>query len=546
MSVPVVLDLGAMQRLPTVVRYGVMNRRMDSTFNSGKSGSSNRSSLGVAMSWSGAGSIIAYACTLVGNILIARALSPYDLGDLSYLVWLLSSIAQLLPLSVPYAAGVYVGAYLGDSNFARARMVYLRSLGITGGLVAIGAMAWLLIGRFWMPDALQSGWSLGLAVIVVITEPLGTMLRVWSAGSMDYRSIAAGNLYGSVGFLIVALVVLRTQSVTLALCAYTMRWFLMLIGWLPNVYRAVRCAEVPSNTYVSNSRHLRSFWALASEHWVTTIGSVLVWSRSELALLNWLTDSAEVALFNVGGQFSAPVQMVITLFTAPIALYTARLNTDEGLSKLANSLGSVLRLSGVISGGAALVISVLAPVIVPLLFGANYTESIRLVPLLAWAAWIFARMSIYSALAQGLGKPRYLLFSMGAGGAVLLTSSVLLIPWLGALGAALARVATQGVSLLVLWLMVSRMLSGVLNGKEFLRDIALFGLPLLAMTEATAHLDKGVAMCVGLVLIALVGAAMHWLKVLRYRDLDALKPLLQRLPRVVFATVQRILGWFVA
>lgn len=515
----------------------------NSLVNPGASASSAGGSLGNAMSWSGAGSALSYTSTVLGNVLIARALAPSTLGQLSYLVWLLGAVSQLLPLSAPYAASIYVGAYLGCGDTSRARTAYFRGLWITGGLAALGALAWLVAGPRWMPETLHGTWPVALAVVFVAAQPLRAALQGWAAAGMNYRAVALGDLFGAAGFVVGAAAAWFMRSAPLALAAYAARQLLTALWWMPTMFRITRGTEPRIPTNAQAPRDLRLFWPLALEHWIMLVGYVFVWSRSELALLNWLGTSVEVAQFNVAAQFSGPVQMATTLFTAPLALYAARKNTPEGRVQLAGALGSILRLSRVVSGGAALVASALAPVAVPLLFGSAYAPAARVVPLLAFAAWVYAQVSVYSALSHGLERPRYSLASMGVGGLVLLAVGVPLVPGWGALGAALARLATQGVSLLLLWFLVSRVVPGVMGAKQLLRGIVVFGLPLMAMSGAMTHLVGKAALAAGLLLAAGAVVAVRWLGLLEPSDLQRLVPRLQRLPRRANVAIWTVLGW---
>lgn len=501
-------------------------------------------SLAGAMSWSGLGSAITYVTTVVSNVAIARAVAPTALGDLSYLVWLLSTANQLLPLSVPYATSVYIGAHLGSGHVTRARAIYQRGLWLTAGLAALGALVWMLAGRRWMPVALRSPWGTLFAVLMISTVPLSSALQGWATGSMDYRAVAMGNMLGGVAFAAGALAAWLTRSILVAFAAYAGRALVVALWWAPAAFRTGMATDLSHPS--QDTRLLRPFWPLALEHWVMLLGYVLVWSRSDLALLNWLATPTEIAHFNVASQLSAPVLMATTFFTAPLALYAARSNTFEGRARLGSAVGSILRLSGTISGLAALAGAATAPVIVPLLFGPAYAEAARIVPLLAFAAWAYAQVSIYSALSCGLERPRYSLASMGAGGAVLLGVALLLVPSLGAAGAAVARAATQAVSLLLIWYLVSSLLPSLGDARGALRPMLVFGLPLFGMSMAVTCMPRLQALAMaGLLGAGSVFAAKH-VGVLYRTDLSLVAPRLQHMPRSAGRLARVLLTWFAA
>jgi O-antigen/teichoic acid export membrane protein len=288
---------------------------------------------------------------------------------------------------------------------------------------------------------------------------------------------------------------------------------------------------------------LRPFWRLALEHWIMLLGNVLVWSRSELAVLQWLGTAADIAQFSVGAQLAGPVQMATTLFTAPVALHAARHNTEAGRGALASRMSTILRLSRAVSGCAALLAGAVAPVAVPLLFGTAYEQAVRLVPLLALSAWVYAQLSIYSALAQGLERPRYALVSMAVGGLVLLLVCAASVPRWGALGAAAARLATQCASLAVCGVLVSRLLPGITIRRDLLSGGVIFGLPLLAMAGVVSCVRGAAAMGANLLLVCGALLAARWLGIVRASDLDALRPRLAVLPQRLSEALETAMRW---
>lgn len=484
-------------------------------------------SLSSAMGWSGIGSILNYLGTILAVILIARGLSREDFGQLSYLVWVLSTVGSLAVLGIPYGTSVHVSGFLANSDYVLAKSAYIRGIRICVGLFIATAIAVMITARFFFSPDWPYSLGITLALFILAGIALTPVWLSWYSANLDYRIVAVTRGIASGVFLIMALITFLSRSPIVGLTSYAAKQAVPLlliipmsfwiIGWKPN-----------ENT--SDAKTKRSLWALSWEQWLMLIGMTVVWARFEIVLLKMLASNSEIAYFNVSIQMVGPISMTVTLFTAPFGLFCARQYSTDGTNRIREVTGSLIRLAGVVSGLVAIVIVSLSPALLPALFGTEYTESARIVALLAFPAWIYCSISILSAVSQGIGRP--LLPLLGALGAapLFVGSAWLLIPLGGSAGAAIARIIGHMTSFAILWIAVARYVPKVLSFRDLIKLLSVVGFPLMILNVLNPLIGDAAVFPVCLFSVGWVILVCRWTGVLSLDDLLPLRRLFDKLP----------------
>jgi len=219
---------------------------------------------------------------------------------------------------------------------------------------------------------------------------------------------------------------------------------------------------------------------LLSQGWVIYLASffAVIYLKIDLVMLRWLTGSAEVGVYAVAARFSevwyfVPAAIVASVFPKLIDLR----ETDEPLFKRRlQQLFDGLAVLGMIT---ALLVSLIAPWLVPWIFGADYTASVPILVIHTWASvFIFMR----AALSKWILIENALYFSLltqGLGAVSNIVLNYILIPQYGGQGAAWATLVSYAIASFfalfvyrrtrpVFWLMLNALIAPVRYPMKFL------------------------------------------------------------------------------
>ena len=481
-----------------------------------------------AMGWNGLSTGINYAATITGNVLIARALGPSILGQVSYVIWLVSVVAQVVSGGLPYATQVYASARIAHSDHEGARHILTRSLRISTLITTATAVLVTIVA----PDnTRQWGWQ-GTAILLLMlyAVPVRAILGIRASADMDYRLVGRINNIGGLAFLALAVLTYILRQPLFALAASVSLYAVPAVCWVvtslfrrQNGERAADCSD--------SGVQQRPFLHLALEHWIMMIVTVLVWGRVELGLVTWLASADEVGYFSAAIQTAGPVATPTTLLTAPLLVYTLRSRSQGHGASTTEAAGSILRVFSILSGFAALAISFSSTLLVAILFGPAFGPASASIPWLAFASFTFALISIFSASAQGMERPFYPLIAMASSAPFHVVLSLLLVPSLGSQGASIAQMISRIVSLVVIWRLVERDAPGTMRARDCSVLGAAFGLPVLLWATLGHRTSDWVSLPALIAALLWAWGVLRLGAFLRSSDYARAEQLANRLPR---------------
>jgi O-antigen/teichoic acid export membrane protein len=229
------------------------------------------------------------------------------------------------------------------------------------------------------------------------------------------------------------------------------------------------------------------FWRFALSSWAAGLVSLLVFSRSEIFLLQWFDQKEALGLFAVAfglsQQITAPVDAMLHALTPAVAGVLS-----EWPERAAQAFERSTRVSALLSGGVAAVVVPTLVFAVPLIYGEAFGA----------AAWLFVPLALVSAF-QSVNNPVLAFVNARQRGGLILKAStgalvvnvgvaVALIPPFGAWGAVVANVTAQVVVLV--WLAVTEPLAASVGLSGMLRLYRSF---LLGVAVGGAALGAGAA-----------------------------------------------------
>jgi O-antigen/teichoic acid export membrane protein len=386
-----------------------------------------------------AGSNLFIAATAaIGGILSARLLGPTGRGELAAaLVWA-ATLSVIGTLGLPQALTYFTASHPADVGdiFATAMvMLVAQSL----GTLAVGYLAIDIISRY-QPLPVE---SIRLYLLSIPFTLLTTYLNTIAQGLKRFTLFNAIRIASSAGYIISLflagmlgqhrakdiIILLLVSSITIA------------IGGLYFFLREIK----PKGNFHWQQTHrllgygLRSYWGSLS--WMAN-GRLDQFVMSMSAFIN----------LNALGEYAVAVSYSSVLFPLSGAFASTLYPRVAGGHKTdaPYRISKVLKLNLFLTGMGAVLLSVLTPLLIPLLFGSNFTSSIYPAMILLLGSVFLGCNYVLSDGLRGMGHPLITSIGETAGAGMTVLGLILLLPTFGIIGAAWVSVISYAVVFLIL------------------------------------------------------------------------------------------------
>lgn len=395
------------------------------------------------------------------GLLLARGLGVDGYGRYIFALTVVQILLVPLDFGLPTLVMRQVAVYRSQGDWGALAGLLRWSAGLATavlGVVGLGAVAW-----FWLwpgADAL-SGETRALYLFAVALAGVWAFMRLAGAVLRGLERVFWGSLPDQVirplvflgAVAAVPLVIDLTPSLAMALhtgaAAAGLAWALWML-WR-------RCEIIPPGAAPAAVYHTRA-WLRSLLPLGMIVGAGLINSRLDVFMLGVLATPEEVGIYGLAVLIAGVVSMPQTIVNSIIAPRIARLNATgerEEMQRLASHACLLSSLGGLVTLAA---IALLGAQLVDAAVGASFAPAV-MVALVAGAGHLTATMLGPVALLlnmTGHEKATAKLVWMSA--ALNAALNLILIPVLGALGAAVATVITVTAIRLVLRIIVGRKL----------------------------------------------------------------------------------------
>ncbi|MDJ0335415.1 oligosaccharide flippase family protein [Salinibacterium sp. G-O1] len=368
------------------------------------------------------GNLVGPASILVASSVVAQQAGPAGRGEVAAVNAVIVLIAAFAAFGLPEALTYFVARNgSGRGGFANRRAIWVTLLaGITSsGVVALLAPT-LSGGNDYLAQVIT------IASITVLPSMLVSLLRASAAGHQRWGTIAAERTIAAIARVagILIPVALGNFSILNASLALVGAPLLGAIAYLP--YRRVatpgrQVTDVP-------------FMSYAAKSWAGTLAGMLT-ARLSQAILLPLSDAHQLGLFAVAVNLSEV--MLISNQAFRDVIYAAE-SKDSDVARLATAS----RVSTIIAIVSAVFIAGVSPILIPLMFGPEFGESIPLTIVLCLGIVLGVPGSVAGMGLGARGRPELRSGSLAVGLVFNVVLLISLVPSLGAWGAAIAAVVT--------------------------------------------------------------------------------------------------------
>jgi len=381
------------------------------------------------------------ACGLLSGALLARALGTGGRGELTAIqAW------PLLLATVGSFGLTEAAAYFAASHPDRARTTLASTLllAVPLSLVAVGLGLWILprVLHAQTPDVRQA------ALISLLLVPLMPLL---SAAHQALRGAGHAHAWNLLRVMVPAgwaavLAVLYVRGGTtptnaalvfIAVTAVSAA-AAHLVAW-----RTLRGSVTPER------QQFRPLLSYGAPTVVTALPQWLNIRLDQLVMIALLSPDA-VGLYVVAVAWGGAAQPLATVLAHAAVPSLAALQDGQQRARL------LYRSGALVSIAASVALLALTPLVLPLIFGAEFRGAIPAALVLAVAGAVTGMNAVGSECLRGLGRPRGLLAAECAGLAVTCVAVPVLIPLWGIVGAAVASLASYLAIMAIQWRLLSR------------------------------------------------------------------------------------------
>lgn len=371
---------------------------------------------------------------LVVGVWVARHLGPVQLGEFAYVLAFLSFFQVASTLGTDSLVVRDLASKATDARTVFATAFCLR--------LVSGTACWLaaVLAVVWAGQSDRSlVWATALAASAVLFQASDTVDLWFQSQSQSRRTVAVK---------LVALSASAAVKVGLILVNAPLAAFVVVIG-LEAMLCAAGLAIAYSMLPISGTgRADRSYaWRLVIEAWPYLASGllVLVYMRLDQVLLRSLTGEAELGRYAAALMLSQAWHVVAMALAASLAPFLFR-QKQRGEQAYEAALLKTFRVFGGLGLACAILTALLAKPLIATLYGPAFADA---APVLAIHA--FSNVFVFLGVAQSLwivaeSRGAIALARTLAGALVAVLLNLLLAPEYGAIGAAMAAVASYAVA----------------------------------------------------------------------------------------------------
>ena len=430
--------------------------------------------------WTGIHTIVYLPIAFAANAIIARILGVVDYGHLAFLTAILS-------LAIPFASFGFVPALIQRGSRAEAAGrrkeaddLLQRSLGFHL-TVALPILVLIVVALTWNGPAWETIALVCAVVLICVFSGPSLSLTI------ENRTAVAAQISIGLNLIVQAAAVAAAVIAASASSVWAVRALVPALALGLNVALLNRVRRRATLRPLLPRGLGSSYWRFALLTWVGSIVSLLVFSRSEIFILQALDQPEALGVFalafGLSQQLTAPADALIHPLLPAVA---GILSTWPDRAK--DAFDRITRLSSVICGGLAAAVVPTLVFATPVIYGDEFAEA-------AWLLLPLALVSIYrsvnnsvSAFVSAREQAGIRLKAYTVALLVDVLVAITLIPRFGAWGAVVAAVVAQLIA--IGWLAAAE---PMLRGKGALEMIRLQRAFIVGLAAAGMALGGGLA-----------------------------------------------------
>lgn len=388
-----------------------------------------------------------YASPLLTLPWLTRVLGPSGFGRLAFCVAVTSYFALIVDYGFNLSATRQIALHWDDR--AGRSTVFWNTI-IVKGLLACAGLPCLLLLTLCVHKLAAERTLLLINYLTVV----GTVLTpVWYFQGTERQTVLSG-ITVAVRLLSVPAVFLLVRSRTDVEVAASIPAAMTVVGGLLCLVFLMKDGQLDRIRFQREGIHeaFRDGW-----HLFVSTASISLYQATNTVVLGFVSGAAAVGHYSAAEKMIQAAQGLLIPINQSIYPRVSRL-MQESQHAAFTLIRKVLKIQGSIALGLSLALFVLAPLLVKILYGPDFQETIGVLRWLAALPFLIGLSNVFGVqtmLAMGMNKTVSRIL-VGAG-ALNVASLFVLTHWYGAVGAAMAVVATElFVTVVMAWILRRR------------------------------------------------------------------------------------------
>jgi O-antigen/teichoic acid export membrane protein len=387
--------------------------------------------------WSVLGRTMPQFQLLVLSVVAARFLGPDGMGRQSLIAFVGITTVMVATAGFPSSLSRFVGELLGAREGGTALGLYRWTWRVETVAAAVAAASLIALGVFGSEPTLAwilVGVASGLAVLQSVPQSLLSGAQRWRDATIVGVVIGVVSVPATIGVLALGGGISGFFAVEVVAIACN-------LAWTGHLARGV-AARLPAPERASPELR-RRFLSFAGISTVNVMIQYVVWTRSELLVLDRVSADAQIALYSIA--FASVIGLsripeAIARVTMPAV---ATLIGAGELHRVRAGYWRAMRLLLFITPPVVVGAAVTGPALISLAYGDEFSGAGEVLLVLLGPLLVLPLITTSDALLFAFGRLRFLLALGIVATVVDVTLAILLIPRFDALGAAIANAAAQ-------------------------------------------------------------------------------------------------------
>jgi PST family polysaccharide transporter len=266
---------------------------------------------------------------------------------------------------------------------------------VAGALSAIGLVlgAGLLASAFGEPALAPLVQA--LSPLLLLTSLQAVPMALFKR-DLDFRSIAMASTSGTVlgGLIGIGMAVGGYGAWSLVANLLAQNGIITAVIW-----RRSRFHPLFRYSHV----HFLALWSYGQFTFLLRIAAFMA-NQGPRMVVGYLFGPAELGAFSLGLRIIEIMYQLLTLPAANVAIpVIAKVRDDP--ARLSRAILGATQLAAMVSAPAYIGLALMAPLAIPIVFGARWSESVEIVQILAAYGVVGASILIWGSITGGLGRP---------------------------------------------------------------------------------------------------------------------------------------------
>jgi O-antigen/teichoic acid export membrane protein len=375
------------------------------------------------------------------SIIIARTLGAAQLGEYSYILWLIGILTILINSGLPMAVTKYVSEYMGRDEPAAARKIFTSILKLELTISIIVSLSVLSLSFFFASEP-ERRHLLILASLNIIPIVLSRIYYSAAAGLQRYKILARASIITSpIQFLLIVLILFSGYSVIGLILVNIIGSILNLVILWNLIKKEFNNIPIqPSSLDESIKKRIAKYTAGVSG---IILIDAIVWQKSEVFFLERFSTAENIAFYSLAFTIGYMAMQIPAVFSSLLIPYFSEIYGKTDTAGLKNGYVNSTRYLAFISFPIGIGGAVLSTPLIELAYGSEYLGS-------AIPAQIILLFNSFGAVSRASSSILYgteeQSFILKWGGIIAIFNILLdlfLIPRYGAIGAAIANSTAQ-------------------------------------------------------------------------------------------------------